>query len=353
MWVRIPPEFGHDNEGKSIYEHVKAKVFEEWQEKIDYRYENLFIFSESEADVEFKKFALIGRLMEIYQEIQPHSMYDLIAKIPFSAIINCSNDGFLEAAMKKERTPYTLDYYSGDGYFKEDPENLPSDTKTSICNVFGKLTDSHSFIVTYDMFFAFLSSIMSENQSLPVHLSDKIAKAELFLLMGFDITKWYIPLLVYRLNRYGQNAKSSFHKRWGLINEIDTHNNDATIALKTFPLKIKILAEGVIESIETLYNKLTVAHSKPIPTGKTPSILTELMKSVQQEDIENVISEFFEYVEPLNIKLEELILIKGRFKDLKKQELLGLIPNEEINTGRMRIRKDLIDLIKNTGQALL
>ena len=347
----LGPLFGHDSNGQLIHDLVKEKIFNEWQEKVDYRYENLFIFSEPEteaAEEALKKFALIGQLTDIYQKIEPHPVYDMIARMPFSVIVNCANDEFLEKAMDKTNIPYSMDYYSGDGHFKEDPQRKASDNKTSLCNVFGKQSEFHSFIVTYDMFFAFLSSIMSEDQSLPVHLSHKIAEAELFLLMGFDITKWYIPLLVYRLNRFGQNAKSSFHKRLGFINEIDMHNNDATIALRTFPLKIKMFDGSAIESIELLYSRLKAKGVLKRSNESLTPIINELQSSIQQEDLDMAFDLFFQRSINLNVGISQLTPLKGRFEDLKKRELDGTLTQEQINSERSKIRRGMIQLLEDS-----
>ena len=65
-------------------------------------------------------------------------------------------------------------------------------------NLFGSIADENSLITTYDAFFNFFISVIGEEHKLPLELQNRLTEANFFVFIGFDLTKWYIPLLMHK-----------------------------------------------------------------------------------------------------------------------------------------------------------
>jgi SIR2-like domain len=217
----LGPRFGFtaDSQGtpKSISESIRTGLQEyyskkpgfNWQERIDSQFDNLFIMRNVQAGKTLELFELRAQLSQLYMAIeqQPlHPVYTQIAKLPFNAIINCTPDTLLQKAFVTGGIDHDFFYYSPKGQQQLRPDP-PRANVPILLNMFGYAKDQDSFLITYEHFFNFVFSMLGNSETLPDTLKKLVREADLFVLLGFDLEKWYIPLLLRRLNQEKQHAE--------------------------------------------------------------------------------------------------------------------------------------------------
>ena len=203
----LGPNFALDSGGKKIHEQIKTHLqTSSFAEKLDFSYDNLFIFKESKPRAA-DKMRLNLELKKSYKNIKTHDIYNKIAAIPFSAIISCSPDDLIKRAHDEEQFDINFQYYSRKGV--NSTANGEKKQATYLYNVFGFYDNEDSLITTYESFFKFIISILGDEQKLPLELRNRIAQAKIFVLMGFDLTKWYMPLLVHKIHSFKQEGNET------------------------------------------------------------------------------------------------------------------------------------------------
>lgn len=198
----LGPLFGVDKSNNKIHVQLKEQLNQKFS--LDDEFDNLFISKKTDGQ---QKGQLIDEICTFYEGMERNPVYDRIIGIGFRGIINLSADLFLYEADKAN--VYDYSYFSKKGNVISDEE----DTKTGLSkkpilyNVFGDIRDLNSLITDYDSLYDFLINIMRAEKEFPLQLRDILGKASAFLFLGFDLSKWYIPLIVRKLNQFILNAR--------------------------------------------------------------------------------------------------------------------------------------------------
>jgi hypothetical protein len=199
----LGPQFAVTKEGTKIHTILKEK-YESYTPAIDLNFDNLLIFKDP-ATTNVQVIKLKSELKRLYSTLIPHDIYQAIAEIPFQAIVCHSPDLFLQSAFMAKGIPIEFQFYSPKGH---PPETMKTDLPI-VYNVFGKYDVPDSMINTYDSFFDFVFTIMGDKNNVPINLKNILANAKGFIFLGFDLDKWYISLLIRKLNEQ-KNSITAF-----------------------------------------------------------------------------------------------------------------------------------------------
>ncbi|MGI9547556.1 MAG: toll/interleukin-1 receptor domain-containing protein [Flavobacteriaceae bacterium] len=138
---------------------------------------------------------------KFFDELEPNDLYQKIAEIPFSMVINTAPDQTLKKALEEKGLGFVYGYYH-----KGQENKAPVKTETRyVYNIFGDYTELDSMILTYKDLYEYLQSIMGDiGQEIKKMLQD--AKAVLFF--GFSFDKWYFQLLLWLMEVEGKLLNS-------------------------------------------------------------------------------------------------------------------------------------------------
>lgn len=247
----LGPQFAIDEKEQKVHQLVKDHLLQSaFKEKLDYSYDNMYVFRDPKPKTG-DKMRLNIELKKVYQNISPHSLYDQLPFIPFSAIISCSPDHYLRDRFNRLNLPVQFQYFSRKG--NANPTAYQEEVPL-LYNLFGSIEDEDSLITTYTSFYKFIISVMGEEQVLPLELRNRIAEAKIFVLMGFDLTQWYIPLLAHKINSFRKEEvdRGEIH-RTAMINMDNTIDDHCK---RTFPIELMIVNGQTIPTVETIYTKI-------------------------------------------------------------------------------------------------
>lgn len=235
----LGPMFGLDSQQREIHEVVKAYLQNEGL-TLDDEFQNLFIVEKKE---EIDDHTIEDMIESGYNNIQPDGVYGNIAKLKFSAIVAFTQDTFLLQAF--ERFDCRFSYFASckalpefERFPKGDIDKVPF-----IYNVFGHYKHKDSLIYNYDKVYKFLFSILGESGNFPSELITKLANARVFILMGFDLKKWYVPIFITKLSKLGRdnNRENSKPTIIATINNTDATNLEYFKWLERHPLKLRFI----------------------------------------------------------------------------------------------------------------
>jgi TIR domain-containing protein/SIR2-like protein len=139
------------------------------------------------------------KLNAFFEDLKPNKVYELLAEIPFSLVINTTADKTLVKAMEAKGVTPSYSYYHKGKPVEEYEHNFKiveeSDDKitTHIFNIFGDYNYHKSMILTFKDLYEYLYSIMHSFE-LDDKIQTKIRDAKSVLFFGCSFDKWYFQL---------------------------------------------------------------------------------------------------------------------------------------------------------------
>jgi len=258
----LGPLFGVDNNNKKICDQI-GEYFRNNGPLVDTDFQNLFI-CKKEFDNKQKQYSpllMANKMKAAYNMIKPGDVYEQIAKLNFSAMVCFTQDTFLVKAFEKNNIPHCFDYYSVKGH---DPESLAPNELPVIYNVYGKYDNANSLILDYESFYDFLFSILGNNNFFSTNLSNRLSDADVLLFLGFDLKKWYVPVLVTKIYNSIPPSKKQRLMQIAAFNDTDQENEAYLQWLGKYPLNLSLIPQS-----DVLIDKLS----------KTPACLRAIRES--------------------------------------------------------------------------
>lgn len=237
----LGPRFGFTEKGEKLHTHLQQQLQLQFAGKLDYSYDNLFLLKNNSGH---EVHTLRGKLRTLYREAQQQrpDIYQHIAQLPFCAIVNCTPDHLLKNAFESLGLPLDFQYYSRKGQF-ETPTNKDAPL---LFNVFGNVDVPDSLLITYEAFFDFMIAILGEEQQISLRLKHLLTNASVFVFIGFDLEKWYIPLLLNKLSFHkGNHSRKLAYVNTDNLFEAETYNK--------YPIQLVVMESETLPLIEGLY----------------------------------------------------------------------------------------------------
>jgi len=248
-----------------------------------------------------REFAISSLMEEFYEKLEPNEAYENISKIPFSLIINTAPDKTLNKAFEKEGRPFDFDYYN-----MIDPSKTTQNSNpTLIYNLYGDYTDIDSMVLTFQDFFKYLESIISNEGEMKI--MTKIKKAKAVIFFGFSFDKWNFQLLL-SMMQLNAGMKSS-----GEIPE------DAV--MKNFyveEFKIKFLDDSAQSIIKKLV-QATIEDEITPPTNKKIELFISYAWKGESENMANLLEKALEENQIHLIRDKNVLEYKGSIIDFMKR----------------------------------
>lgn len=197
-----PHLLGED--GANINIQLNAYLKARLGEQVDFYTDDGFLsFEPEDRDM------YIGRtIKKFYEKLEPNDIYNQIAEIPFTTIINTAPDKMLQKVLDEKNMEYDYDYYK----MYEAPKEPPAKHSKLIYNIFGDYEDTDSMVLTFKDLSKYLYRMMNSEPK----IKSKIDEATAVLFFGFSYDKWHFQLLL-SLLRLEKKVKNSWEIPQGNI----------------------------------------------------------------------------------------------------------------------------------------
>ncbi|GAA3946239.1 hypothetical protein GO495_28960 [Chitinophaga oryziterrae] len=135
-------------------------------------------------------------------------LFELLAPLPFKAIINANADDLLYQQIYK--------ISSGDVAFSYyDSTNIVDDKSPSInykqpivYNIFGAYQNDLSILYTEGQFLDFIIRILQSNPAIDKRITNEFERSQYYLFLGFDFNQWYFKVLFEVLKLRKENERT-------------------------------------------------------------------------------------------------------------------------------------------------
>ncbi|MGN6637317.1 MAG: SIR2 family protein [Mucilaginibacter sp.] len=319
----LGPMFGINMHERPIYETIQDYLREEDESLLlDDEFQNLYLVekmdSYDQTEIEEMIYRAYERLTadKLYKFSKDdetgsdEDLYEKLTKIRFSAFINFTQDIFLNKAFDSKNLNYQFTYLSIYQTQKEF-EKLSTDSEDQkapfIYNLFGHYQHKQSLIYSYDRFYKFFFKTLSENNEssiYPPEIVKRLSEARIFILLGFDLKKWYVPIFIAKLCKIGRENKEDRPMVLAALNNTNKDNLPYVSWLTRYPLKLRF-----IKNSYDFINQLS----------KIPGILNQTTIHLNDDNAEsanNKLSEeerkdFYERIGDVSDDQEFLNLING------------------------------------------
>jgi hypothetical protein len=146
-----------------------------------------------------------NRLLEAAREArlkrEPGEPYTLLASVPFSMYLSTNADHLLEYALKAAGRAPQVDIckwndrmQSYSSVFDRDPGYRPDPKKPLVYQLFGRLQDPDSLVITEDDYFDYLIGVTKNKDLIPANVRSALADTAL-LFLGFSLDDWSFRVL--------------------------------------------------------------------------------------------------------------------------------------------------------------
>ncbi|MEL7533908.1 MAG: SIR2 family protein [Bacteroidota bacterium] len=339
----LGPQFAMDQEQKKIHENIRTHLQSSlFNDKLDFHYDNLYIFSQPKPRTG-DKMRLHIELKKQYQKTEPHEIYDKLAEIPFSAVISCSADGFLKEAYERKEKPLHFCYFSRKGGTSEEPPELDMPI---LYNVFGYVGDEDSLITTYESFFRFIISMMGDEQQMPLELRNRIVEAKIFVFMGFDFSRWYIPLLVHKLTSFKGDDDSTTAL-------VDQGNKLDEKSVSFYPIEMLVLDGESVNTVDQLHTRLqSPEYQEQAAMAPKTDPIKEVKTLLTQDKLEESITMLKGVYKQHSLEDDDIIMLEARLMRYNNNLALEMISLAEGAVEKAKITQAVLYIIKDLADEI-
>ena len=326
------PEVAVNHEGEPLHELIASYIGLESNDDIIYfNDDDFFLFRDETA-----KFPTYLNIQNFYNQTAPSEIYTKLAQIPFHLTISLSPDHLLKKVMESNQIAHNFEYYRK--YENPKDVNSPSKQLPLIYNLLGSIEDDESMIFTHDDMFELLFALLGDFP-LPKEIKNQLKSAKNFILLGFTFEKWYMKLILRlfslhrgRFLRYASRSKAILSEETKELYESHFRINFIDKDLNTFVDKMYSLCDqsGIL---------------RELGTGEELGFLDSVKRFIDNEDFDQAIESLSSYLEKEGEEelLNDLILISGNYRRLKRRIKKETINEENADVKLNQIKESLLD----------
>ena len=344
----LGPRFGETDLGKTASETIREKLSDRDDiiNNLDEEFDNLFILKDAKQS---QVFELQGMLATYYSDMKPGEIYKTIAQLPFRAVICCTPDLMLKKAYESLGMTVDFHYYSHKG--QEETDIKDQDDIRVVYNLFGTAENDETLIVTYEAFFRFVVNLLSSGDRLPGALHHIFQDAEMFMLLGFDLNKWYVPLIVRKLNERQGTIDTS---RTSILTLDTTFRPEAEQRLSTTLIVVENQTDVVLQRISEAMSDQAPQPQAGVEKEKiSPETLKTILDGVAEYiGNDNLIQAFqllMSNADGLAIdqnNRSNLWLLQRKAMSAKQSFASDLISYRDMNLELSNVSKAILDLVE-------
>lgn len=300
-----------------------------------YRRDNFLQFSN--AGAKSKAHKTVRRLAETKDWVPDSELLRQIVAIPFPLVMNLNPDKFLYRAFLQYWREPQFDYFtSKDKPVQPDLKSLDGLTNPLLYQLCGSVEDKRdSIILDYNDLFDMLKNLLMDNGvSLPI--TQKLQEADRFILLGFELERWYFQLFLHYINRVDSNPFANTNENFSIFSQIDDSSKEFII--EQFNIKHIAPSREDFEHLYAACEKAGILRQLNDPASPIEVQIRELVINNKWEEafdmLEGALSK-----ETSNI---DLAVLRGRYHEWVTKDRAGTATEEESKVEANRIRYALL-----------
>ncbi|MEM7371141.1 MAG: SIR2 family protein [Bacteroidota bacterium] len=328
-------------EGENLHDKLCSLLEEYLEVNVEENPEKLFSLGNQITQKRGWRKTLSDLTRTAYSQDNPHEVYSKLSCIPLPLIISTSPDMLIHTAFDQQGIGHQFAHYN----YKKNPELETAPTKEMplIYNLFGRLDDEDSLVLTHDSLFDFIFSILS-SKPLPLPLKEKIVDAYNLIFLGFDFESWYMKILL-RLFK-SHKKEISYAHAWRVDNlKLDTREFFAS------NFKLDFVDANVIDFVNELHERCQkdgILREPEADAGQlTPfQQVSNLLKKSEVEEAIDFLDNYSQEIED-NDLFTEVVLLSRRYNGLISNQNKGTIAKDDFDLELNKIVNALLGIAEN------
>jgi hypothetical protein len=299
-----------------------------------YQRDNLFQFRDATA-----KQAAMKCIREAARDrawLPDSELLRQIVQMPFAVVLSLNPDKYLyEAFLQYWREPQ-FDYFTTKSKPVIPNVQFPTSTKPLLYNLCGSVQDKlDSVVLDYYDLFEFLKSLLQDH-NIPEDLGNKLRAADRYILLGFDLERWYFQLFLHYINKLDNNPFNNFKQSFPILSHVGEASTD--FVMRQFNIQhisasrseFELLFEacrdkGILREIHDAASPVETQIRLLIVQGKFDEAFVLLAKHASEAE-----------------RQLDIPHLQGRYNDLMNREQSGILSAAEASIERNRIRYALL-----------
>lgn len=306
---------------------------------VRYPNDELFLFAGLDA-----RTRVSGKIGAFYQEFSAGlaDAYAQIADLPFPLIVSTLPDEGLHRWLEQAGIAHQFSYYHRRGTPKphECIKDNPMEEQRALFNLFGKIGERESLVLTHEDLFDYLRSILgakplTDDFYLPV--SEVLTDADDFIFLGFQFDKWYMQLLLRLLN-----PELSKGRQYAFSPQLA----DETLVFFADQFKVDFVSGmAPLDFLSELHQRWRT-YEQRFETGAP--LRQNLLDWLKEGHLQRILDKLDAHFAAQNDKdrHDQIILLAARFTELRHNLRNGTVLGEHASVEINKIRAALLDLIR-------
>jgi hypothetical protein len=321
-----------DNTESTFSKLSRLKVLEmsEGQVQHFYQRDNLFLFRDATAKQDAMK--CVREVARDRAWLPDSELMRQIVQMPFSVVLSLNPDKYLyEAFVKYWREPQ-FDYFTTKGKTHIPNILLPTSDQPLLYNLAGSVQDKlDSVVLDYYDLFEFLKSLLQDHV-VPDNLGKKLSEADRFILLGFDLERWYFQLFLQYINKLDDNHYNNYKKSFPIL----SYASEASTEFVMLQFKVQHVAASRSE-FESLFKACERQGILRQIKEESSPVETQVRLLTVQGKFDEAFTMLNQYASEAERKLD-IPHLQGRYIDLIAREHNGTLSSADAALERNRIR---------------
>ena len=341
----IPQSQHTENIAESFSKLSRKRVKDKLQKgQIQHFYErdNLFQFSDAAAKQNAMK-----QIREAARDrawLPDAELLRQIVQMPFAVVLSLNPDKYLYEAFQQHGLNCQFDFFTTKS--KPDNPNLqrPSSNNPLLYNLGGSVQDRlDSVVLDYFDLFEFLKSLLQDH-NIPEGLVEKLRNADRYILLGFDLERWYFQLFLQYINKLDSNFDNS-KQSYPIFSHVSEGSTDFVV--RQFNIQHVAASRN---DFERLFDACrTRGILRPIVEASSP--LEKQFRILMAQGHFDQVFELLYQHSPENVRQIDIPQWQGRYNQLKDMETNCTISSADALVERNRIRYALLTYASQLSKA--
>jgi hypothetical protein len=308
-----------------------------------YERDNLFLFRDEMSKKLARK--IVRDTARDEQWLPDEELLRQIVSIPFPLVLSLSSNRVVYEAFVSHSCEPQFDFCSP--YLKQQgkPINEPTGHNPLIYNLCGDvLKKLDSPILDYFDLFQLLTKLLGNSDEIPSWLSRKLRDADSYVLLGFQLDRWYFQMLLHYLNRLDANAYININQNYPILSQV---SEDArAFILNQFNIKQIAPSRSDFDALYAACarkNILRPLHDPATPLEAQMRILVTQLKYDEALDL-------LERNNGTSIDRTELSHLKARYQHWKHHERDKTADSRDLEVEINKIRYTLLTFSSQVKQ---
>ena len=300
-----------------------------------YERDNLFLFRDEMS----KKLAykVVRDTARDEHWLSDEELLRQIVSIPFPVVLSLSSNRVVYEAFVRYTCEPQFDFCSPYQKSQGKPITEPTGHNPLIYNLYGNVLERlDSPILDYFDLFQLLAKLLGNSDEIPSWLSRKLRDADSYVLLGFQLDRWYFQMLLHYLNRLDSNAYTNINQNYPILSQVSDDSKE--FILNQFNIKQVAPSRRDFDALYEACARKNILRPLQDPGSPIEAQIRILVTQLKYEEAFDLLERNMEAF----INLTELSHLKARYQHWKQHQRDKTADSRDLDVEINKIRYTLL-----------